>query len=90
MSDMRIVINGAAGRMGRTLVALVHNTKGAVVSGALERPGVPIIGQDAGELAGVGNFIQKPEPGIMPGSFIFCRGVTKTHHQLEVHRFIRP
>ena len=39
MSDMRIVINGAAGRMGRTLVALVHNTKGAVVSGALERPG---------------------------------------------------
>jgi 4-hydroxy-tetrahydrodipicolinate reductase len=54
MSDTRIVIAGAAGRMGRTLVSLVHATPGAVVAGALERPGSAQLGQDAGELAGVG------------------------------------
>lgn len=54
MSDMRIVIAGAAGRMGRTLVALVHGTPGAVVAGALERTGSPQLGEDAGVLAGVG------------------------------------
>ena len=54
MTDTRIVIAGAAGRMGRTLVALVHNTPGAVVAGALERAGSAHIGEDAGVLAGVG------------------------------------
>jgi 4-hydroxy-tetrahydrodipicolinate reductase len=54
MSDLRVVINGAAGRMGRTLVALAHNTPGMVVAAALERAGSPALGQDAGELAGVG------------------------------------
>ena len=54
MSDMRIVIAGAAGRMGRTLVALVHATPGAIVAGALERAGSPHLGEDAGLLAGVG------------------------------------
>ena len=54
MPQMRIVIAGAAGRMGRTLVALVHNTPGAMVGGALERTGSAQIGQDAGELAGIG------------------------------------
>jgi 4-hydroxy-tetrahydrodipicolinate reductase len=54
MSDMRIVIAGAAGRMGRTLVALVHATPGMTVAGALERTGSPHLGADAGVLAGVG------------------------------------
>ncbi len=54
MTDLRIVIAGAAGRMGRTLVALAHNTPGVTVGGALERPGSVHLGQDAGELAGVG------------------------------------
>ena len=54
MTDMRIVIAGAAGRMGRTLVALVHGAAGAVVAGALERTGSPHLGEDAGLLAGVG------------------------------------
>ncbi len=54
MSDLRVVIAGAAGRMGRTLVALVHSTPGMVVAGALERPGSDALGRDAGELAGVG------------------------------------
>ncbi len=52
--EMRLVVTGAAGRMGRMLVAGVHATEGAVVAAALERPGSPHLGEDAGVLAGVG------------------------------------
>jgi 4-hydroxy-tetrahydrodipicolinate reductase len=54
MSDIRIVVAGAAGRMGRTLVRIISETKGCVVSGAFEAKGHPLIGQDAGTLAGIG------------------------------------
>jgi 4-hydroxy-tetrahydrodipicolinate reductase len=54
MSDMKIVIAGAAGRMGRMLVQTVTATQGAVVSAGIERPGSPALGQDAGTLAGIG------------------------------------
>jgi 4-hydroxy-tetrahydrodipicolinate reductase len=53
MSDIRIVIAGAAGRMGRTLVRTVSETQGCVVSGALEARGHPDLGADAGVLAGL-------------------------------------
>jgi 4-hydroxy-tetrahydrodipicolinate reductase len=45
---------GAAGRMGRELIRTVHETQGCEVAGAIERPGSPFIGKDAGEVAGVG------------------------------------
>jgi 4-hydroxy-tetrahydrodipicolinate reductase len=54
MSDIRIVVAGAAGRMGRTLVRLITETEGCVVSGALEAQGHPDLGKDAGPLAGAG------------------------------------
>ena len=54
MASMRLIVAGAAGRMGRALVRAVVETEGAELSGAFERPGSPAIGQDAGELAGVG------------------------------------
>ena len=54
MSDMRLVVTGAGGRMGRMLIRAVHETAGAVLSAALVRPGSPLLGQDAGTLAGVG------------------------------------
>lgn len=53
MSEIRIVVAGAAGRMGRTLVRIVSDTKGCVVSGALEARGHPDLGQDAGTLVGL-------------------------------------
>jgi 4-hydroxy-tetrahydrodipicolinate reductase len=53
MSDVRIVVAGAAGRMGRTLVRLITETKGCAVSGALEAKGHPELGKDAGVLAGI-------------------------------------
>jgi 4-hydroxy-tetrahydrodipicolinate reductase len=54
MADMRIVVVGAAGRMGRTLIRVVAETPGMVLSGAVERSGAPELGQDAGTLAGLG------------------------------------
>lgn len=54
MSDMRLVVVGAAGRMGQTLIRTVHSIPGATVAGAIERSGSPHLGKDAGELAGIG------------------------------------
>ncbi|MCD1644364.1 4-hydroxy-tetrahydrodipicolinate reductase [Aurantimonas coralicida] len=51
---MKLVVLGAAGRMGRTLVTVIAETEGAVLSGAVEREGSEAIGQDAGLLAGIG------------------------------------
>jgi 4-hydroxy-tetrahydrodipicolinate reductase len=53
MADMRLVVTGAAGRMGRMLVKAIQETPGAVVSAALEREGASALGEDAGLLAGV-------------------------------------
>jgi 4-hydroxy-tetrahydrodipicolinate reductase len=54
MSDMRLVVAGAAGRMGRTVIKAIAETQGAVLAGALDAADGPAIGQDAGELAGLG------------------------------------
>ena len=54
MAQMRLVVVGAAGRMGRTLVKAVAETDGVGLGGAIEREGSPALGQDAGALAGVG------------------------------------
>jgi 4-hydroxy-tetrahydrodipicolinate reductase len=53
MSDMRLVVVGAAGRMGRMLVKAIHESEGCTLAGAIERPGSAAIGQDAGVLAGL-------------------------------------
>lgn len=54
MSGMGLVVVGAAGRMGQELIRAIHSIDGARVAGAIERPGSPFLGKDAGELAGVG------------------------------------
>ncbi|MDF2369953.1 MAG: 4-hydroxy-tetrahydrodipicolinate reductase [Rhizobiaceae bacterium] len=54
MADMRLVIVGAAGRMGQALVRAIADRDGAVVCGAVERQGSPLLGKDIGELAGTG------------------------------------
>ncbi len=53
-SDMRLVIAGAGGRMGRTLIHAVAAAKGLTLAGAVEAAGSAVIGRDAGELAGLG------------------------------------
>ena len=50
----RIVVCGAAGRMGKTLVALVAEGEATALAGAVEASGNPTLGKDAGEVAGTG------------------------------------
>ncbi len=52
MADMRLVVVGAAGRMGRTIIRLLAETPGVALGGALEHRGSPALGQDAAKLAG--------------------------------------
>jgi 4-hydroxy-tetrahydrodipicolinate reductase len=54
MAPMRLVVVGAAGRMGQALIRSIHTSDGAAVAGAIERQGSPHLGKDAGEVAGVG------------------------------------
>lgn len=48
-----IVVCGAAGRMGRLLVQLVLEEPTATLAAAVEAPGHPALGRDAGEVAGL-------------------------------------
>ena len=59
MTDMRLIVAGAGGRMGRTLTRVISETPGAVLTGALEAPGSELLGKDAGVLAGL------PANGVM-------------------------
>lgn len=52
--DMRLVVVGAAGRMGQTLVKAIHAMPGVMLSAAVERPGSAALGRDIGEIAGLG------------------------------------
>src|SRR5215813_734232 len=53
MSEMRLIVAGAGGRMGRALVRAIDEANGVVLAGALEAPGSELIGHDAGTLAGL-------------------------------------
>jgi 4-hydroxy-tetrahydrodipicolinate reductase len=59
MTDMRLIVAGAGGRMGRALTRVISETRGAVLAGALEAPGSELLGKDAGVLAGL------PANGVM-------------------------
>ncbi|TCN24808.1 4-hydroxy-tetrahydrodipicolinate reductase [Sinorhizobium americanum] len=53
-TDMKLVVVGAAGRMGQTLIRIIHQTAGVRLHAAIERSNSPFLGRDAGELAGLG------------------------------------
>jgi 4-hydroxy-tetrahydrodipicolinate reductase len=48
----RLIVCGAAGRMGRTLIGLIRDRPDAVLHAAVEAPGHAALGRDAGEVAG--------------------------------------
>lgn len=54
MSKHGVIVVGAAGRMGRRLVANLMESNTLCLAGAVEFAGSPFIGQDAGVLAGCG------------------------------------
>src|ERR1700740_2947487 len=52
-ADIRLIVAGAGGRMGRALTRVISETPGAMLVGALEAPGSELLGKDAGVLAGL-------------------------------------
>lgn len=51
---IRAIVCGAAGRMGGRIIAMIHEADDLTLAAAVERPGNPRIGHDAGEVAGIG------------------------------------
>src|SRR3954469_24616508 len=64
MSEMRLIVAGAGGRMGRALTRVISDTEGAVLTGALEAPGPELLGKDAGMLAGLAPHGAKLSAGL--------------------------
>ena len=52
--NTRVIVIGAAGRMGRRLVAHVMESEDMTLTGAIEYAQSPLLGQDAGTVAGCG------------------------------------
>lgn len=67
MSRNSILVAGAGGRMGKTVVAEVLRTPGAVLAGGFERPDGPDIGKDIGVLAGLDAIGLTVESSAGPG-----------------------
>ena len=51
---IKIAVCGAACRMGQRLINSVQEAEGVCISGVLERPAHPLVGQDVGLVAGCG------------------------------------
>lgn len=51
--SLKVAVHGASGRMGRTIVQLVHEADDLTLHAAIDAEGSPHLGRDAGELAGV-------------------------------------
>lgn len=54
LAPMRLVVTGASGRMGKALIRAIADNPATILSGAIVREGSPLVGQDAGEMAGTG------------------------------------
>jgi len=66
MAEMSLIVTGAGGRMGRTLVKAIAESKHFKLAGALEDGRSPLIGWDAGHLAGIGENGIKLSADIAP------------------------
>jgi 4-hydroxy-tetrahydrodipicolinate reductase len=51
---VKAIVSGAAGRMGARIISMIHGSEGIILAGAFEHPENRYVGQDAGQLAGLG------------------------------------
>ena len=61
-----IAVNGACGRMGQRIVQLVNEDKDLILGAALDAPGHPQLGRDAGEIAGIGKLSVPVQSFVSP------------------------
>jgi len=60
----RVIVAGAAGRMGQRISFMVHNNPHLELAGAFEHPDSPAVGRDVGENAGFGKVGVPISPGL--------------------------
>ena len=51
---VKVIVTGAAGRMGSRIISIINETGGIKLVGVTEKRGSKSIGKDSGELAGIG------------------------------------
>jgi len=56
---LNIAVTGAAGRMGRNLIQACNENSNCQLGAAIEHESSPFLGQDAGDIAGVGSLNKK-------------------------------
>ena len=61
---IKIIVAGAAGRMGRTILSLAYRDPEIQIAGAFERADNPAVGRDVGELIGMPSFNVPVHPDI--------------------------
>jgi 4-hydroxy-tetrahydrodipicolinate reductase len=54
MKEVRVIVVGAAGKMGSRIIHIIHETPSIVLDRAIERSDHPSIGKDIGEIIGLG------------------------------------
>jgi 4-hydroxy-tetrahydrodipicolinate reductase len=87
---IKVAIAGASGRMGKTLLEAVAQAPDLHLHAALERPGSPHVGREAGELVGgiLGTRVTDDVAGALAGADVlidFTRPEATLHH-LEICR----
>ena len=74
VKNINLIVCGAAGRMGTAVVRALAQTAGMTLVAAIDKPGGPRVGKDAGELSAAGSLgvtvSDKIEPYLRPGSVI--------------------
>ncbi len=53
MADMKLVVVGASGRMGKAIIHAIHSMDGVILKAAVDQKGAACIGQDAGLMVGL-------------------------------------
>jgi 4-hydroxy-tetrahydrodipicolinate reductase len=83
-----IAVTGAAGRMGARIIALARESGTFQVTSAIERIDHPMLGKDAGEIAGAGaiNVPLGIDLGAVPQVLIDFSAPASARHWLEVCR----
>ncbi len=54
MKEVRVIVVGAAGKMGSRIIHIINETPSIVLDRAIERSDHPSIGKDIGEIIGLG------------------------------------
>jgi 4-hydroxy-tetrahydrodipicolinate reductase len=87
---IKVMMVGAAGKMGQRIINFLTEDGSTTLSAAIENPNSPLIGQDAGLIAGCGELGVKISSDILKGAevsdvIIDFTGAEPTYHNLNFY-----